>query len=641
MRKSSVIDDGFSRRLLFAQVIVCTGLTLLAVRLWYLQCLHGNYYRDLSENNRIRTVRTQAPRGLMYDRQGQILVKNRPAFQVALMLEDTPDVPETIEKIAEILEQDVTELRARFASDQATRRFEPKILLSDVSREELARLRAHTHSLPGVIVSVVPTRAYPLHDTAAQLVGYTREISRNQLTLHRDEGYHSGDIVGQSGLEKQYENNLRGEAGYLRVEVDARGARRGELGIVEYQQGADLHLSIDSDLQRAAEDALDGRRGAVVAVDPRSGELLAMVSSPLFDANIFSGALSAKTWEQINRDRDKPMKNRAIASIYPPGSTIKLLWALAGLAEGKTDFNKKVFCPGYYKIGRRRYHCHKREGHGMVNLQEAIMLSCNAYFYQLGQELDIDLMSKYLKLFGIGQKTGLAIPGEETATLPSRQWKLERFGERWYPGDTVPVSIGQGYVTATPLQLAMMVSAIANGGTLYRPQLVKRIVNLRTGEELIRPSEVVRRIDLPEKYYDFVRQAATSVVQAPRGTGKRSAVTGVAVAGKTGTAQVAALGKGGDNERLKHHAWFVGFAPASEPEIALAVIVENAGGGGLNAAPVSQAVLQTYFKKRGMFLPEDEQGPLLPAPLSEVKLLQAKKISQDSESRSSSTDARG
>ncbi len=639
MRKSSVIDDSFSRRLFLAQVMVCAGLTLLAIRLWYLQCLQGNYYRDLSENNRIRTIRTQAPRGLMYDREGKILVKNRPAFQVALMLEDTPDVPETIKKIAELLDKDQAELMTRFASDQATRRFEPKILLSDVSREELARLRAHTYSLPGVIVSVVPTRAYPFSDTAAQLVGYTREISRDQLGMRRDEGYYPGDIVGQSGLEKQYENSLRGEAGYLRVEVDARGARRGELGIVEFQQGADLHLTIDNDLQNAAEEALAGRRGAVVAVDPRNGELLAMVSSPLFDANIFSGALSAKTWEQINSDRDKPMKNRAIASIYPPGSTIKLLWALAGLAEGKIDTQKKFFCPGYFKLGRRRYHCHKREGHGMVNLQEAIMLSCNAYFYQLGQLLDIDLMHKYLELFGIGQKTGVALPGEETATLPSRQWKLERFGERWYPGDTLPVSIGQGYVTVTPVQLAMMVATIANGGTLYRPQLVKRVVNLTTGDEMTRTPEVVRKIDVDEKYFEIVRRAATSVVEAPRGTGKRSAVPGIPVAGKTGTAQVAALGKGGDNERLKHHAWFVGFAPAAAPEIALAVIVENAGGGGLNAAPVSQAILQTYFKKHGLFLPEGEEGPLLPGPLGEVQLLQAKKFSPNNDRGGASLEA--
>ncbi|MCB0325343.1 MAG: penicillin-binding protein 2, partial [Bdellovibrionales bacterium] len=577
----------------------------LGSRLWYLQCLQGSYYRDLSENNRIRTIRTQAPRGIIYDRYGRVIVRNRPAFQIALMLEDTPDVPATIERIARLTDREPERLQRAFESERRSMRFEPKVVLHDVSREDLARVKVNTHNLPGLIVSTIPTRSYPHGSLASQLVGFTREISKSQLDAEQEHGYHMGDIVGQTGLEREFESALRGEAGYTQVEVDARGARRAELGIVDHRQGANLYLTLDLDVQQAAEKALGDRRGAVVAIDPRNGEVLALASTPAFDVNMFSGPVAASDWNDLVKDIDRPLSNRGISSIYPPGSTMKLLWAVAGLAEGKITPKTRLPCPGYFWFGGRRYHCHKTGGHGAVNLQEAIMLSCNAFFYQLGHQLEIDTMSKYLDWFG--QLSGISLSGEQTATGPSRQWKLERFGERWYPGDTIPVAIGQGYLTVTPIQLARMVAGIASDGKMYRPMLVRKVVNPETGEMHEFQPELQRQLPIDPEVFRLVREYAATVVNEPRGTGKRSALNGVTVAGKTGTAQVAALGKAGDNERLNHHAWFVAFAPAEAPEIALSVIVENAGGGGLNAAPVAHDVLEVYFRKRGM-LEEETEG---------------------------------
>ena len=604
MNSRAEVND-LGRRLIFSKIVACIAFGLLGVRLWFLQGIWGGYYRDLSENNRTRTIRTAAPRGTMYDREGRVLVRNRPAFDVALLLEDTPNVNETIYTLAQLTGRDPEQVFKQFRSSKKNRPFEPKVVLSDVTREELAKVKVNTHLLPGVIINPVPTRAYPNGALASQIFGYIREITKDQLAKV-DASYKQGDFVGQTGLEKQYEEYLHGRSGYVQVEVDARGTRKGELGIVDNVVGQDLHLTLDLDLQRAAERALLGHRGAVVAIEPSTGEILALVSSPTFDANLFSGQVLLKDWEVLNSDIDKPLTNRALASAYPPGSTIKLLYAVAGLNEGVISPDSKVFCPGYFQFGKRKYRCHSKTGHGTVDLRSAIRMSCNVYFFQLGQSLGIERMHRYLDLFGLGTPTGIDIPAEEGGIAPSPEWKRARYDEKWYPGDSVPVSIGQGYLITTPIQMANFSATLANGGALYQPMLVKRVINPLTGEITQFTPTLRNRLPIPPSIFKTIREYSSDVVNAERGTGKRAAIPGIMVGGKTGTAQVrAGLMKNPANERHRDHAWFVALAPVENPTIAMAVIVENSGAGGMFAAPVAREVMVAHFLKRGMLKPED------------------------------------
>lgn len=612
----------FVGRLTVAKMIACVCLSILVSRLWYLQVAYGAYFRDLSENNRTRAIRTAAPRGNMYDREGRLLVRNRPAFNIALMLEDTPNVTETIKKLAAITGRDEVKLLAQFEiRRKGSRPFEPKVVIYDVTRAELARVKVQTHKLPGVIVTETPTRDYTNNTLAAQVFGYSREISKSQLEALKDEGYRQGDIIGQSGLEKQFEDELHGKAGYVQVEVDARGTRRSELGIVDAKQGSDLYLSLDIDLQRVAEEQLGNRRGAVVALDPRNGEVLVLASGPSFDANIFTGQMLASEWGQVANDRDRPLTNRAIASAYPPGSTSKIIWAIAGLAEKKITPTTELNCSGYVVLNNRAYHCHKAGGHGALNVEKAIMVSCNVFFYQLGQMLGLSKMTKYLEMFGYGRPTGIDLPGEEAGTAPSEKWKLKQFGERWYPGDSVPISIGQGYFIATPLQMATMIATVANGGSRYRPLLVRKIQNTLIGQtRMFEP--VSEKLPVSSDIFAKVREYAVNVVGNARGTGGKARIEGVAIGGKTGTAQVSVLGREGD--KFKDHAWFIAFAPAEAPTIAMAVVVENTGHGGTFAAPIARAVMEKHFRKTGV-IPEEipegsgvqevkEEGEVLPPP---------------------------
>ena len=594
----------YGRRLIAAKMLVCFALGLIGVRLWYLQGVQGPYYRDLSENNRTRTIRTAAPRGTIYDREGRVLVRNRPAFDIALMVEDTPDVDIAVMRLAQIVDQSPNEVLDQFTTGRRSRPFEPKVVLSDVSRVDLARVKVNSHQLPGVIVATVPTRTYPNGELAAQLFGYTREISKEQLAKYGPR-YRLGDSIGQTGLEKHYEDTLRGEAGYLRVEVDARGTRKGELGIVDEQVGSDLHLTLDIDLQRAAQDALGEKRGAVVALDPRNGEILALASSPTFDANILSGQVTKKDWDELRKDGTKPLTNRVHSHIYPPGSTMKLMYAVAGLQEKLVSPETKFNCPGYFQLGRRRYHCHKKTGHGKVDLRTAITVSCNSYFYQLGQALGIERLSRYLSMFGFGEPSGIDLPGEEKGVRPSAEWKKRTQGERWYPGDTIPVSIGQGYLATTPLQLAAALGALVNGGTYYQPRLIQSMVEQPSGAETVFGPTIRRRLPVQKEVFDLVREYAGDVVNHQRGTGKRAGFASVRVGGKTGTAQVRAGAREFKQERFKDHAWFIGFAPVEDPQIALAVIVENSGHGGSHAAPVARKVMRVFFRKKGILSDED------------------------------------
>lgn len=600
-------QNTFSNRLIYVYGFVSVMLFLLLVRLWYLQCIYGGYYRDQSENNRIRTVRTIPPRGVIYDRNAKILVSNRPAFDVALIMEDIQDINQLLKTLSEITGRDIEQLKKSLNTPNKGRHFEPRVVMADISWEELTKIKVNSYRLPGVIINSVPTRSYPGATIGAQLLGYAREITKIQLdNLQNKEEYHQGDLFGQSGVEKQWENILRGKSGYKQVEVDAMGHRRGELGIIKNQEGNDLYLTLDLDLQQAAENGLAGRKGAVVALDPRNGEVLALASAPAVDANMFSGKMDAQAWEQVTTNKDKPLTNRAISSKYPPGSTFKLFMAMAGLADKKISTQTHINCPGYYMFAGRPYKCHKHSGHGSVDLQKAITVSCNVFFYQLGQLLDIENIEKYGKMFGFGETTGIELPGEDPGILPSDEWKKRVHKQKWYPGDTLPVSIGQGYMNVTPIQMAVGISVLANGGKIFRPHLIKKIYNHQTNEATEIQGELVRDSEIDPKAIETIRKFSIDVVNDAHGTGKKAALPGITVAGKTGTAQVGVLGKDKLDARFRDHAWFISFAPAENPMIAMAVIVENSGHGGEFAAPISKQVMEVYFKKLGMLKDEQE-----------------------------------
>lgn len=587
---------------LFAFLALCS----IAFRLWYLQWLHGGYYRDMSENNRTRRIRTVAPRGEIFDRDGKLLVGSRPAYDIGLILEDVPDLNTTIERLSRILGRDKSVLQSKLSDEKRTKRaFEPKLIAQDVSREELARLKVNSYQLPGMLVSVSPARYYPQDSLGAALFGYSREINKEQLDRLSGDGYLGGDLIGQAGIEKSWEKYLRGVNGYEVIEVDAMGVRRGGIGEIQATQGRALHLTIDLDLQHAAERALAGRKGAVAAVNPQTGEVLALVSSPLLNANIFSGVMDRNVWSSIIKDPNKPLKNRAITETYPPGSTFKLLSAVAGLSEGKINADTAFSCPGYYMFAGRPFQCHKKGGHGRTSLHDAIMLSCNVYFYHLGQMLGIEGLTKIGREFGFGEKTGINLPGESAGVLPSIEWKRRQFGERWWPGETISVAIGQGYWAVSPLQMAMAIAALTNGGILYEPNLVSKIVSRTNGEVIEYTPRIKHRLTVKQEALTAVKNLAVDVVNAQRGTGKRAKLPGILVGGKTGTAQVKALGKAGSQD-TNDHAWFVAFAPQENPSIAMAVVVENAGKGGQFAAPVAREVLAVHFRKLGFEIPDVE-----------------------------------
>ncbi len=592
----------FKVRLKVALVASYFIFSLILLRLWFLQGLNGPYYRDKSENNRTRLIKTVAPRGSIFDRDGRMLVGSRPSFDVALMLEDVPDLEGTVETLAEVLQRPVGEIQERVKSGRS-RPFEPRIAASDVSREELGRVRANGYRLPGVIVDVVPVRDYPFDSMAAHIFGYAREISKKELESR--EGYARGDLIGKTGLELAQETSLRGQNGFVRIEVDAGGRRKKELEVKDYLKGRDLHLSLDLDLQLAAQEVLKNRRGAVVALDPRNGDVLALYSGPSYDANHFSVALNPAVWKELTSSPDKPLNNRPLTAAYPPGSTFKLFAAVAGLAENLISESTVFNCPGYYRFGKRNYRCHKRSGHGKVNLRQSIAMSCNAYFYQLGVMLGIDRLSKYGEMFGFGSLTEIALDGEKSGILPSRKWKKEKVGEQWWPGDTIPVSIGQGYLTVTPLQLANAVAALVNGGIIYKPRLVRKVVEHESGKSRVYHSQHSNLVPLPKEILHLVRDMGSEVVHHERGTGKRARVGEIRIGGKTGTAQVSRLGTQENDERLQDHAWFISYAPVEEPMIVVAALVENAGSGGLEAAPVSHSIMSKFFLKQGMVTEEE------------------------------------
>lgn len=605
MNLAQMERSGFNpqRRALIALLVFSVGMALVVVRLWYLQIVRGTFFLDQSENNHRRTIFVQPARGEITDRNGTVIAKNRPSFNIELVTEDAKDPKATLRELAAILKRDPEVLISRLANQNKRKRYEPKLIVSDVTRDEVALVSAQRYRLPGVVVNVYPAREYLYNERAAHVVGYVREVTKDQLTRPEYGGYRQGDVVGQYGVEAKWERLLQGQRGRQDVIVNAVGARIGELSFTPDQPGHITELTIDMRLQQVADEALAGRSGAVVAMDPNTGEILALTSAPAFDPNIFTRELDPAVWQDISRGKGKKLNNRAVQGAYPPGSTFKSFMVVAGLAEGVITPTEKIFCPGFYRFGNRSYGCHKKTGHGYVNLEEALIQSCDVYFYVLGQRLGIDRIHDWASKFGFGSITGINLVNEVPGIVPSTAWKRRYFrkeaDKRWYPGETLSVAIGQGATTVTPLQLARGLSALVNGGKLLQPYVVKRVISSENGVviEQYEP-KIVGTIDAPKIAIDMSKKAMEGVVNNPKGTGRNAIVPGAnfKVAGKTGTAQVVSLEMTSKHQHFNDHAWFMAYAPADNPKLVVSIIVENAGHGGAEAAPIARKLFETYFE---------------------------------------------
>jgi len=593
------VPPALVRRVVLVGVVAAICVALLIARLWFLQIIRGSDMRATSENNRIRLTRLPAARGLVYDRFGDLLVDNRPSFDVVLVPEDTRDRPQTLAMLARHLDEPGEDLDRRIRAPSRRPPYAGIIVERDVEWDDVVALETHQLDLPGVSIQVQPRRSYPYGPLASHLLGYVGEASDRELV--DDPRRRPGDIIGKGGLERVWDDELRGTAGGQQVEVDALGRRVRVLEEVPDVPGDTLVLTIDRDLQTVAERAMADHRGAFVALDPRNGEILVMVSKPAYDPNLFARGIRAAEWHELIADTWKPLTNRATQGTFAPGSIFKVAVAAGLLAEHVVTPQSHVFCPGGTQFGNRWFRCWNRNGHGSVDLHMGIMQSCDVYFYLGGQRLGVDRIAEYVRRFGLGFPTGVALPHEAAGTIPDSDWKRRRFDAPWYPGETLSVAIGQGYVTVTPLQMATVAATIANGGTRYRPQYVKRIEAPDGSVRREMAPEVLGFADVDASVLDHVRSGMRDVVMNERGTGRRARVPGIAVAGKTGTAQVVSLseasGKGG-RERTRDHAWFIAYAPADAPTIAVACLVEHAGGGGgAIAAPIVGEVLAHYFHR--------------------------------------------
>ena len=585
----------FYRRLLILRVGLFLVVALLGLRLWHLQIREGPYYRDLSENNRTRQVLLEPARGLIYDRHGVLLANNVPSFSLYVTLEDVKDREVLVEQLADLLGLDPALIRKKLGGKGG--KLLPRKIKDRMTLRDAMLVESHRLDLPGVMVEVESQRNYPGGVTAAHLLGYVGEISPEQLEKPEFSGLHQGSIVGQYGVEKSFDRHVRGQAGQKNVEVDALGHEKRAAVVERPQAGNDLYLTIDVRLQKVAEDLLGQEYGAIVALDPTNGDILAMASRPGFDPNVLSRELTPKQWVEIVQDEGRPLNNRASQGQYPPGSTFKVPMAVAALETKTMAPSSTVFCNGGYQFGKRIYHDWKASGHGAVDLHTALVHSCDVYFYTVGQRMGIDVMAEFGKEFGLGQGTGVELPSERAGIMPSTAWKQKAKNEPWLPGETVSAAIGQGYVTVTPLQMASLIGTVANDGVNYRPRLVQAVMDRVTGNLQELPAVPRGKVKAKPETFRIIKEALADVVT--KGTATRAKSSLVTIGGKTGTAQVAALRTGPEEnipKKFRDHAWFVAFAPVESPKIAVAVLAEHMGHGGSAAAPLAKEVIETYMK---------------------------------------------
>ena len=612
----------FRLRVVVAVVFVLVCLGLLAARFHFLQVQRHDYFLTRAEDNRIALLPVVPHRGTIVDRKGVVLARNYATYTIEITPSQVRDLDATLDELATLVAIDGRDRRRFRKLFEESRNFESVPVRSRLTDEEVARVVSQRYRLPGVDVKARLLRDYPQGTTASHVIGYIGRITERDVERIEEAGnsanYRGTLHMGKAGLEQSYENELHGTTGVEQVEVNAGGRAVRALSHTPATSGNDLELTLDIELQKVAEKAFGDRRGALVAIEPSTGGVLALASMPTYDPNLFVDGISTQDWKALSDSPDHPMLHRAIYSTYPPGSTFKPFMALAGLETGKRTAKQAIHDVGYFNFGGHRFMDDKIGGHGMVDLHKSIVVSCNTYYYQLANDLGIEGIAGFFAPFGFGERTGIDLPGEATGVLPSPEWKRQRFKkpeqQRWYAGETISVGIGQGYNAYTPLQLANALAALVNDGKLFRPHVVKYVVDSRTGERRAVEPEPLREIPLRDANLTAVLDAMVDVNRT--GTGKR-AFKGApySVGGKTGTAQVYSLRgqryiAGRVRERLRDHSWFVAYAPAENPRIALAVLVENGGFGAQSAAPIARQVIDYYLLNQPVAAPavEDEEA---------------------------------
>jgi penicillin-binding protein 2 len=611
----------FRLRVGIAGIAVLVAFGLLLARMIYLQVLHHDYYQTKAEENRITIVPVPPNRGLILDRNGEVLARNDSGYTLEISLAKVDDLERTIDRLSELVEIGPRD-RSRFKKLMSeTRRSDSLPIRTRLTDEEVARFAANRFRFPGVEIKARLFRYYPQGESASHVIGYIGRINeQDQERLEElgvDANYRGTDTIGRRGIEASYEQDLHGMTGFEQLEIDAAGRGIRVLSHTAPQSGDDVSLALDIRLQKVAEQAFGGRRGALVAIEPSTGAVLALVSEPGFDPNLFVDGIDPQSWDALNDSPDRPLNDRAIAGLYPPGSTLKPYLALAALELGKRTPKSSIKDPGYFVFGDRRFRDDKVGGHGVVDMYKSIVESCDTYYYLLANDLGIDAIAQSLAPFGFGARTGIDLDGEATGVLPSPEWKRKRFAhqdqQKWYPGETISIGIGQGYNAYTPMQLALAVATLANGGAMYRPHLVDHIDNPRTGQRRYIQPRLERRLPLQEANLEFVKRAMAGVNREEDGTAARAfAGAQYTSAGKTGTAQVIALKQNEKYEeknvaeRHRDHSLFIAFAPLESPKIALAVVVENGGFGSRAAAPIARTVLDYYLLGK---LPDKPNAP--------------------------------
>lgn len=586
--KDYLIGRTLSRRIVVMHVAVVVILLTFMLRFWYMQGLHGEEYALLAENNRLRRLPMSPARGVISDRHGTVIAATRPSLSLVLLREGALEVDAQLERVASVLGTSPEVLDERLQRMRGRPQFEPLVLQEDIALAELARIESRREVFPSLEVEQSALRSYPHGGVFAHVLGYVGEVNEAQINDGSGEGpLQLGEIVGKAGIERHYDGTLRGMRGWRVVSVNNLGRRMGAARVGrEPEHGRDVRLTLDASMQQALFEGLGEEVGAGVFLDPWTGEVLALVSTPTFDPNQFAAGLSKDQWRAIHEDDRNPLLDRAIASYYAPGSTFKVLMAIAGLETGTVRPEDRVYCNGAATIYGHRRLCWKKGGHGSVDLRRALAHSCNVYFYLLGQRLGIEPIHRYGERFSLGRPTGIDLPHEARGVLPSAEWKQRVLGAPWFAGDTISVAIGQGLLTVTPIQMATLISAVATG-SVPRPHLLRE-----SGPPPI-------PVDVGPETLAVVRAALRDAVES--GTGRRADVSGIGVAGKTGTAQVFKRSAGIDADDLpkaeRDHAWFIGYAPHDRPRVAFAVVVEHGGHGGTTAAPIARRVLEVFFEE--------------------------------------------
>ena len=607
-------SQAFLNRTIVAGALVLAAVLVVLYRMVQLQVVDHEHFTTLSRENRVKVVPLPPTRGLIYDSQGVLLAQNRPAYSLEITPEQVDDLDGTLAELADIITIDADDIERFWQLKKRKRRFDSVPIRVNLSPDEAAQFAVHRHRYPGVDIKAQLLRHYPHDVKTTHVLGYVGRISQRDIEQIDVSNYAGTSHIGKNGIEKTYESALHGAVGLEQIEVNAAGRRVRTLSQTTPEPGVDVHLHLDIRLQEIAMRAFEGSNGAAVAINPKNGGILAFVSQPGYDPNLFVEGISTRDYKALQDDDKRPLYNRALRGQYPPGSTVKPFMGLAGLELDAVQYDSTVYCPGFFQLpgNSHRYRDWKKTGHGPMDLRDSIVQSCDVFFYKLAYELGIDQLHDYLQYFGFGSRTGIDLTGETTGLLPSREWKRRARRQPWYPGETLIMGIGQGYFLTTPLQLAAATAAIANNGTFYTPRVVEYLRTRGTGEITPIPKNA-RSIPIGNaQNWQDVRDGMTDVVEGQRGTAKKIHSERYRIAGKTGTAQVFTIAQDEEYdeetiaEKLRDHALFVAYAPVEDPQIAVAVVVENGGSGGAVAAPIARAIMDGYLLPKADSAAADE-----------------------------------